>query len=398
MKIVPVVLSLLLSLSSARAAALPGFRAELLGLTEGFVTSIASDSHGTIFYTTTSGSIFRFGSDEPIARVDTVAIGNSGLLGMTLLDDRTAVVHYTTPNQTHDVVSRIDLTTGAETVLHRFVGDLDLPERGTPSEHHGGNPTLGPNGSVFVGIGDYGISGLARREGWNAGRIFHIDAIGRVTEYAKGYRNPFDMVWDDRNRRLITSDNGPVGGDEIHIITEGADAGWPLTVGFGPPQPGTVPPDYVWDFTVAPTGMTLLRNEALLVGSFVPRALYYFPKATSLPLAKPVAVIERETAPVIDVAQSRDGRVFFATIGAIYQLVMPIRGDCNADSFVTSADLDALTLEIADNPSSTTDAQNGAFRGSWGCDANEDGLINEGDRAELLRILSWRRRAIRTGR
>src|SRR5438093_850248 len=81
-------------------------------------SSIAIDSHGTIYYTTTDGNLFRFdgGQSSLIAQVTTVAGGDSGLLGMALRDDITAVVHYTTPNQIADVLSTIDLTTGKETI------------------------------------------------------------------------------------------------------------------------------------------------------------------------------------------------------------------------------------------------------------------------------------------
>src|SRR5687767_11891773 len=86
---------------AAESATLPGFRVERLGETEGFPSSIAIDSRGNIYYTTTSGAIYRFygsGSTQ-VAIVPTDMGGNSGLLGMALLDDHTAVVHYTTPLQ-----------------------------------------------------------------------------------------------------------------------------------------------------------------------------------------------------------------------------------------------------------------------------------------------------------
>ena len=118
MKSISAILLFLLA-ASAHSATLPGFRVELLGSTAGFASSLAVDSKGTIYYTTTSGSIFRLanGQSSLIARVTTEAIGNSGLLGMALIDDDTAAVHYTTVNQTYDVISRIDLVTGNATVL-----------------------------------------------------------------------------------------------------------------------------------------------------------------------------------------------------------------------------------------------------------------------------------------
>src|ERR1700736_5178394 len=141
--------------SALRGAVLPGFRVESLGATAGFASSIAIDSRGTIYYTTTSGNLFRFvdGQSTVVSHVNTVAIGDSGLLGVALQNDKTAIVHYTTPGQGSDVISVIAIDTGVETVLHAFVCDKDLPSRGSPPEHHGGNPSVASDGSILVGIG-----------------------------------------------------------------------------------------------------------------------------------------------------------------------------------------------------------------------------------------------------
>src|SRR5260370_32694137 len=100
--------------SALRAAVLPGFRIQAVGATAGFGDSIAIDSHGTIYYTTTNGNLFRFagGQSTLVAHVTTVAIGNSGLLGMALIDHGTAVVHYTPPGQGYYVASKIHLSDG----------------------------------------------------------------------------------------------------------------------------------------------------------------------------------------------------------------------------------------------------------------------------------------------
>ena len=204
---------------SASAGTLPGFRVRPLGSTAGFADSIAIDSHNTIYYTTTAGGVFRFsdGMSQLVTHVNTAAIGDSGLLGMALRGDNTAIVHYTTPALTADVVSSIDLTTGAETILHSFVCDKDVPQRPVPSEHHGGNPTVAADGSIFVGIGDYGGWTIAALPDWNGGKIFRLNVDGSVVQFALGFRNPFDMAWDAGNQRLIASDNGELADDEINI-------------------------------------------------------------------------------------------------------------------------------------------------------------------------------------
>jgi len=327
--------SLILSLlftTSVFATTMQGVRVEMLGSTAGFATSIAIDSHGNIYYTTQRGSLFRFDLDTKqsteVGHVTTEATGDSGLLGMALIDGQTAVVHYTTQEQAEDVVSKIDLTTGSETVLHRFVADITFPGRGSSAEHHGGNPSVAADGSIFVGIGDYGGGLIASLPDWNGGKIWRIYPDGRVDQFARGLRNPFDMSFDAVRQRLFVPDNGAGVDDELNLITSGAYCGWPFTAGKGPAVDGGTSPMYVFPRIVAPTGVTRLsgRNWMLrsgyLVGSFVAKAIYWIPDVDVRPLPDPIAVIQGETSFIIDVAERNDGEIYFTTGNAIYHLAI----------------------------------------------------------------------------
>lgn len=402
MKPLAAFLALSLIAVTAGAAALPGFRLEKLADAQGFVTSIDADSKGNVYYTVTAGSIYRLRGAEsvPVASVTTVATGNSGLIGLALVNDETAAIHYTTPNQTHDVIALVDLPSGTERVLHRFAGDVDLPERGTSSEHHGGNPTVGPDGTIYAGIGDYGSSQLATFENWNAGKIFQIAPDGNAVRYASGLRNPFDLAFDAERDRIIVADNGPVGGDELHIVQQGANCGWPYTSGTTSAFLGTVPPVFVFDSTVAPTGMALLDGanpmlrRGLLLGAFVTKSLYWFPDLDARPIPRPVVIFDRDIGFVIDVTQDAGGRIYVASASAIYRLVTPRAGDCNGDGALDARDLDALNAELADGSIQPSPAvHGGAHAGSLGCDANADGQVSAADAVSLTKMLSWRRRA-----
>ena len=387
-----VVLVAVLAAAAGRAggAALPGFGVRMVAATAGFADSLAVDSRGVIYYTTQKGDLFRLddaGQSHRVAHVNTVSLGDSGLLGMALRDDRTAIVHYTAPMQIADVVSSIDLDTGQETVIHAFDADIEMPSRGSPPEHHGGNPSVAADGSIFVGIGDYGNGrALAPLPEWNAGKIWRIFPDGTVQQFARGFRNPFDMAWDASKQRLIASDNGELVDDEINIVHLGDNCGWPYTMGNAPPIDGDTPPVYVFPTIVAPTGLAALsgRNpilrEGYLLGAFVTKAIYYI---RDIDHPDPVALIKGETSFVIDVAEGPNGDIYFCTGNAIYRLTVPLRGDCNADGFVDFADLEAIEKAIADGS------------GAWGCDVNGDGLIDKSDIAALLAILHPRVRAVR---
>jgi glucose/arabinose dehydrogenase len=388
---------------SAHAAALPGFRVQSLGSTKGFASSLAVDSRGVIYYTTTSGDLFRVDgiTSVIVAHLPTEAIGDSGLLGMALRDDRTAVVHYVSIGQTADVVSEVDLVTGDERVLHSFVGDISFPGRGVPVEHHGGNPTVASNGDIFVAIGDYGGGAIAALPEWNGGKVWRIAPDGTATQFARGFRNPFDLAWDATRQRVVMTDNGPVVDDELDIVNEGDYQGWPYTAGNQPPIDGAVAPRYVFPKVVAPTGLAALsgRNAMLshgyLIGAFVSKAIYWIPDVDA-PAVDPIALITAETGSVIDVSESANGDIFFVTGSGLYKLIVPARGDCNGDGIVDFNDLGALALELADgNPQPALSVWTGAFRGSWGCDVNGDGVVDTSDTVALATILRGKVRSVR---
>lgn len=385
------VLLLLLGSFAASAAVLPGFGVNRLGAVSGFPTSIAVDSKGVIYYSTTAGDIVRFSDGHLVAHVNTLAGSDSGLLGMALRDDHTAAVHYTTPMITADVVSLIDLDTGAETVLHSFDCDPDVPERGVSAEHHGGNPTVGSDGSLFVGIGDFNNGFLAPDLHWNAGKIFRVHPDGTAEMFAKGFRNPFDMAWDAARQRLIATDNGVGADDEIDIVTAGGDYGWPM------PSAATVPPVYTFPTVVAPTGMLALsgRNDLLrrgyLIGSFVTSAIYYVPDVDARPLPAPIELESGEAKFVIDVAEGPKGEIYFVAANGVYQLTVPMRGDCNGDQLINLADYELLRSLTSSGPRLLT----APSTGTWGCDVNGDGVIDAEDVSMLLARLHLRGRAVR---
>ena len=411
-------LSLLLMARVAGAAALPGLRVETVAAAiPGFVSSIVTDSAGRVYCTTTDGWIHRVAADGTavqVASLPTRAGSNSGLLGMALADDATAVVHYTVWSPTRedkilaDIVSLVDLATGVETVLHRFVCDLEDPDDGVSSEHHGGNPVVAPDGSVFVGIGEFGGYTIAQKPEWIGGKLWRIDRAGNATQWALGLRNPFDLAFDPERGALARADNGPTAGDEIDVVRAGDNLGWPLTVGSEPPRPGTVPPVYVFPQTVAPTGLHRLRGSnptlrsGVLVAAFVTRALYYFPSVAEPRTAAPYPLIESFDRFIIDVTETPAGEVLFASAwgasSAIHRLVPPPHGDCDGDGALDWRDVVALVGEINDGEvsgHSTFTAHEGAIASSWGCDANSDGRIDSTDLEALMSMLQRRRRGVR---
>jgi glucose/arabinose dehydrogenase len=387
----------------AAGAILPGYRVEKIASVNGFSTSVAVTSTGTIYYTSTSGDIFRLdgATSVKVATLPTLSQGDAGLLGMALINDTTAAVHYTNPELTREIISRVNLLTGAETVVAEFIADMTNPSRTVSAEHHGGNPTVAPDGSIFVAIGDFGGGAIAADPAWTAGKVWRIHPDGHTEMFARGLRNVYDLAWDEAGQRLILADNGPVRGDEINVIRKGDFGGWPWTWGDLEPVGGSVAPKYVFPATIAPTGVAKLNDahpylRGYLFAGFMTAGIYHVSNIDADPFVPPVALLTRETSLMIDVTQAPNGDVIFATIDSIYRLVPPRRGDCNGDGVLDARDGEALTRELQDaevQPASAVHA--GQHIASMGCDANADGLVNVADRTVIARFGTVRPRAVR---
>ncbi|HVR43688.1 MAG TPA: PQQ-dependent sugar dehydrogenase [Thermoanaerobaculia bacterium] len=398
----PLLLLLLLTAGPALAGSiLPGFRAEKIAPAEGFVTSLAFDPAGRLHYSVTEGGIFRLdpSGSHRITTLPTASTGNAVLLGIAFRGAE-IIAHYVAPDFTADLVSAVDPETGEERVIAELLCAGGKP---CSSEHHGGNPIVAPDGTIYVGIGDYGGGHLAQMPDSPGGKIWRIAPDGTATQYARGFRNPFDLVMHPDGTHLIVSDNGAEGDDEIAIVREGENHGWPLTMGHQPPVEGMTLPAYVFPGTVAPTGVALVRGllpgtTGLLVGGFVTKALYFFPDVDATPL-RPITLFTELPGgfyPILDVVQSPSGEIVFATPAAIWRLVPPPRGDANGDGEVTAEDLEALAHELVDGDGpSVLEIHGGSYPGSWGADVNRDGVIDARDLVAWVLLQNQRQRPVR---
>ena len=99
----------------------------------------------------------------------------------------------------------------------------------------GGRLAWAQDGALLLTLGDAGFSGLdgsmpfAQAEEDNAyGKIWRIEPdTGAARIVSIGHRNPQGLVVA-QNGRIWSSEHGPQGGDEINLIREGANYGWPL--------------------------------------------------------------------------------------------------------------------------------------------------------------------------
>lgn len=387
--------------SALWGATLPGFHLEKIGSVKGFLTSIAQAPSGEIYYTVTVGNVYRLdgATSVRVAAVNSAAQGNAALLGMAFRSESEVVLHYVSADMKDQVLEVIDLRTSETVWRHAMPCGGGEP---CDSEHHGGNPIIIPDGTVFVGVGDFNGGSRAQNDETVGGKILKMDRAGKVTVFARGFRNPFDLAWEPVSGKLIVPDNGARIDDEIHLIGEGDNGGWPYSMGHEPVWDGTSAPIYIFPEIVAPTGTVLLRaappfaEGGLLVGGFVTGGLYYFPDIRQRPLPDPIEILRGDIGHIIDVIQTAAGEILVASGFGIYRLVPPKPGDADGNGRIEAADLEAIAREILDDDGNDTlRAHEGRVRTSWGADVNGDGVIDARDLVALAEMRRLRTRPAR---
>ena len=191
---------------------------------------------------------------------------------------------------------------------------LKLP--GLPSSSHvGGDIAVGPDGYLYLTIGDListelfnknpkyntkaqnylegeepdGRGGILRvtQEGKPVGNGTIGSAYPLNLYYAYGIKNSFGIGFDPITGNLWDTENGPSFGDEINLVEPGFNSGWSKIQGFwtvsetgekmkmvmGMSEPSGLvdfggkgkyhEPKFVWDRTVAPTALTFLNSSKL---------------------------------------------------------------------------------------------------------------------------------------
>jgi hypothetical protein len=103
------------------------------------------------------------------------------------------------------------------------------------SEDSGGSLAVDDQENIFVTIGDYRNAHERHTtpDGTpKVGRIFKINPItGESKTLSTGHRNPQGILVTE-DGQIFSTEHGPAGGDELNLIVEGKNYGWP-DVSFG---------------------------------------------------------------------------------------------------------------------------------------------------------------------
>jgi len=88
---------------------------------------------------------------------------------------------------------------------------------------------------ILFTVGDYRSNRskkipLAQDENSIFGKTLLIDVENKQYKiFTKGHRNPQGLYYDKKDNIIISTEHGPYGGDEINILYEGKNYGWPIS-------------------------------------------------------------------------------------------------------------------------------------------------------------------------
>ncbi|ROR30599.1 glucose/arabinose dehydrogenase [Mobilisporobacter senegalensis] len=208
--------------------------------------AIAISDEGRIYVTERTGAIYIIDHGrilpEPLIVLEApfVSVGEGGLMGI-VLDPEFTQNHYIYVMHTYEEGNRIynRVIRLVEEDNRAYIDEIIIDRIPGGRVHDGGRIKIGPDEKLYITTGDGGDSSLSQDLSSTAGKILRISLDGSIPAdnpfpgspiYSYGHRNPEGIDWN-LNNILYASDHGASAHDEINMIIEGGNYGWPLVQG-----------------------------------------------------------------------------------------------------------------------------------------------------------------------
>jgi quinoprotein glucose dehydrogenase len=210
--------------------------------------------------------------ERPVATVDVRDEGEAGLMGIALDPEFADGEPYAYTMVTVGDVNQLQRWEWDDGRLERDAVLIDdIP--GAPN-HDGGTLRFGPDGDLYIPTGDAGKKERSQDRGTPAGKILRLtpaeyrgdDVVDEPAMYSIGHRNPQGLDWQPGTGRLFATEHGPSGwdgpggDDEVNVVREGGNYGWPRVQGEAT-APGLTGPVWLWEDAVAPSGAAFVSRE-----------------------------------------------------------------------------------------------------------------------------------------
>ncbi len=219
---------------------------------------------GRVFILERTGAIkiYKNGQLLPsvFATLPSVSTGDRGLIGVAF-DPNYATNHfvyfYYTNTDLFNYIVRFDASSDVATsspieIYHTTIASNQL--------HVGGTIQFGPDGMLYLSVGDNGNAPNAQSLANPFGKILRMKKDGTIPAdnpfvgqsganpyiWAYGLRNPFRFQFDSVSGRLFEGDVGNSTWEEINLIQKGGNYGWPTCEGVCS-TPGMINPIYAYN-------------------------------------------------------------------------------------------------------------------------------------------------------
>jgi glucose/arabinose dehydrogenase len=220
--------------------------------------------------------------------------GERGLLGVAFDPDFGAngfVYFYYTAvvsprrNRVVRLTAAGDVSTGGETLIKEF------DALSSATNHNGGAIHFGPDGKLYVALGDNANSANAQPLTTRLGKILRLNPDGSIPAdnpfyataagenraiWARGLRNPFTFAFEPNSGRMYINDVGEGTWEEINEGVAGANYNWPATEGEFTP-PASNPNQLTSPLFAYPHGGATPSGCAITGGTFYNPAVVQFP-------------------------------------------------------------------------------------------------------------------------
>ena len=216
-------------------------------------TAMAFAPDGRLFILEQGGSvrIVKNGTvlTQPFVTLSVNSSGERGLLGIafdpSFATNNFIYLYYTLSSAANNRISRFTAS-GDVALAGSEVQVLNLDPLSTATNHNGGTMQFGPDGKLYVGVGENANGANAQNVDTYLGKILRINSDGsvpagnpftsgssqkqRLWEY--GLRNPYTITFQPGTGRLFVNDVGQNTWEEINDATVGGkNFGWPAAEG-----------------------------------------------------------------------------------------------------------------------------------------------------------------------
>jgi glucose/arabinose dehydrogenase len=178
--------------------------------------------------------------DKPFVTINDSYINwEQGLLGLAIdphfIKNHFVYLYYTAINDEGNPINRVVRFTDEENKGNNMTTILDnIPA--SHGYHSGGAMTFGPDGKLYITVGDATEHIYAQTTSTILGKVLRINSDGSIPKdnpfpgspiYTLGHRNMFGIAFDNKSKMGIVTENGDVLYDEVNILHKGGNYGFP---------------------------------------------------------------------------------------------------------------------------------------------------------------------------